>query len=123
MSESSDGIRMSSAVTFKDDIATLAGPLQPSDTRESWIARAARKARITFRQAKALWYEETTDPKYSVAVNVRSAAEQARKEAGELASRFESIAGGLNAKDQDFYSADVSALIDAARALRGMDSA
>lgn len=123
MSESSDEKRMSDGFTWRDDLAVLAGPFMPSDTRESWLARAARKAKITFRQAKALWYGECVDPKYSVATNVRSAAIQARKEAGQLAAHFESIASGLHAKDEDFYSADVTALIDAARALRRMGGA
>jgi len=120
MLDKSDDKRM--LVAWREDIAVLAGPYRPSDTRESWLARAARKARISFRQAKSLWYGECSDPKYSVAISVRGAADQARKEARELASRFETIAGGLNAKDSDFYSEDVHALIDAARALRCMDN-
>ena len=121
MQESSDVKRMSQSATFRDDIAVLAGPYQASDTRESWLSRAARKAKISFRQAKALWYGECTDPKYSIAVSVRSAADQARLEARELAARFETIAGGLNAQDQDFHSDTIVALIEQARRLRGLD--
>ena len=117
MLEKSDGSRMTTLV-WRDEIATIAGVYKPTDTRESWLARAARKAKISFRQAKSLWYGECVDPKYSVAENVRRAAEQARKEARALASRFETVAGNLNAVDSEFHAADISALIDAARALR-----
>jgi len=122
MSEKSDENRMGRALNWRDDLSVIAGPLQPGDTRESWLSRAARRSKISFRQAKALWYGECHDPKYSVALSVRSAAERARHEAIELAGRFETIAGGLNAKDQDFHSEDIVALIGAARALRNLDS-
>ncbi len=102
-------------------IQEIAGPMTSHDTRESWLARAARKSRISYRQVRALWYGQTTDPRTSVAMSVLSAAEKARAEARLLASRFENLAGTLNANDQNLYSSDVLALIDAARALRGLD--
>ena len=107
MSESSSRISestMGQSVTWREDIAAIAGPYRPSDTREGWLARAARRARIPFRQMKSLWYGECTDPRYSVVMSVRGAADQARKEALELASRFETAAGSLNAIDPDFIS-------------------
>src|SRR4051812_40038580 len=78
-------------------IGQVAGPMQSSDTRESWLARAARKSRVSYRQIKALWYGQTTDPRTSTALGVLTAAEKARKEASEQASRFESLAGAMNA--------------------------
>lgn len=112
---------MSSALSWQTEIEAIAGPMRSGDTRESWLARAARRAGITFRQAKALYYRETTDPKHSIVVGVITAADAARQEAKQLAAQFESIAGALNAKDADFYSEDVVALIGAARTLRGLD--
>lgn len=121
MSEKSDGVRkVSRVMNWQAEITAIAGPMSPSDTRESWLARAARKAGISYRQCKAMFYGETTDPKWTIALEVARAAAQARKEAQELAAKFESIAGSLNAKDQDFHCDDVLALIDAARALRGL---
>lgn len=80
MPEKSDEIRMSS-VEWRDSIADIAGPIGHDDTRESWLARAARKAGITFRQAKALYYGECADPRYSVAMKVRqTAAEKIQRE-------------------------------------------
>lgn len=114
---------MQRTLDWKEIVGEIAGPMGSNDTRESWLARAARKARVSYRQIKSLYYGTTKDPRTSIAINVLTAADKARKEASELASRFESLAGAMNASDQDFYSADVLALIDAARRLRGMDRA
>ena len=123
MSEKSDGNRKMHVLSWHTEIEVIAGPRLAGDTRESWLARAARKAGITFRQCRALYYGETLDPKHSVGSRVQEAAQAARKEAQDLAAQFESIAGSLNAKDADFHSEDVVALVHAARALRGLDSA
>lgn len=121
MSESSDENRkMSRVISWQTEIEAIAGPRMAGDTKESWLARAARRAGITFRQCKALYYGETTDPKVSIASGVIVAAEAARQEARSLASRFENLAGEMNATNSDLYSADVLALINAARRLRGV---
>lgn len=122
MSESSDEKRMT-AVDWKSAIEIIAAPYGASDTRESYLARAARRAGITYRQAKALFYGEMADPKYSVALRVQEAAEKARREAKDLATRFETIAGALHATDSDFYSPEIAEIVGAARALRGLDRA
>lgn len=110
-------------LNWQEIVGEVAGPMMPSDTRESWLARAARRSRLSYRQIKALYYGTCKDPKTSVALGVLTAADKARKEASELASRFESLAGAMNNADQDFYSSDVLALIDAARRLRRLDRA
>jgi len=114
---------MPPVISWQAEIEVIAGPRLASDTKESWLGRAARRAGISFRQCKALYYRETKDPKASVAGGVLQAAKLAREEARALASKFESLAGAMNATDQDFYSADVLALIDAANRLRGLDRA
>lgn len=78
-----------------------------------------------FRTVKGLWYGEIDDPEHWAARDIRRAAEliSARNEASSLASQFESIAGALNARDPDFHSADIAALIDVARKIRGNDRA
>jgi len=119
MSEKVD--RKMDAINWTMQIEVIAGPY--GGNRKGWLARAARKSGATFRQVKALYYGECTDPKTSVALGVLSAAEKARAEAAELATRFESLAGAMNASDPDFYSEDVLALIHAARAVRGLDRA
>ncbi|EKS37789.1 hypothetical protein HMPREF9696_01739 [Afipia clevelandensis ATCC 49720] len=112
-------------VNWKDEIGVIAGPFQPTDTKQSWLSRAARKANVSVRYITSLYYGHVKDPKFSVASSVLSAAELARieatrREAAQLASRFEITAEGLNAKDADFFGAEINSLLDAANRLRSM---
>jgi hypothetical protein len=115
------------------EISVIAGPMLANETRESWLNRAARKAGIAYRQAKALYYGETDDPKVSVAYNVLKAAATARREAMERAERLENHAAKLNAKikalDPNLVSEHVVSasnelvdLINQARMLRDFNS-
>lgn len=105
-------------------IAEIAGPMKSNETRERWLDRAARKTQLSYRQIKSLYYGQCKDPRTSVSVRVLDAAAKARIEAAQLATQFEKLAGALNATgNPDLHSSDVLALIDAARALRGLDRA
>ena len=107
------------ALNWTELIADIAGPMRPGDNLTSWLGRAARKSKLTDRQIRDLWDHPTKDPKTSIAFAVLVAADKAKKEAAQLAAQFESAAGSLNAQnDKGQYSADILALIDAARALR-----
>ena len=109
---------------MRELVAAVAGERGWGETRESWLSKAARRAGISFRAAKAIFYGEITDENHRAARLLRDAAEQkAKDEAATLATRFETIAGAMNASDPDFYSADVAALVYAARTLRGLDRA
>lgn len=68
---------MNVAAEMKQSIVVLAGPRSDTDTRESMIARAARRAGISFRQAKSFFYGETTNPRFGVVERVRAAIENA----------------------------------------------
>jgi hypothetical protein len=105
-------------------IATVAGPRDWGDTRESWLARVPRKVpTVTFRTVKAIWYGEIDDPEHWAARDIRRAAEliEGRKETAALAAQYQTILGGLNARDPDFHSPDIAALVSALRALGYMD--
>ena len=58
---------------MRDAIRELAGPRDFNDTRESWLNRAARRAGISFRQAKAFHYGETMNPRVQDVEKVRAA--------------------------------------------------
>lgn len=114
---------MAAAVDWKTEIEDIAGPYDGN--RKSWLSRAARRAAVSYRQIAGLYYDQVKDPKFSVASSVLSAAEHARieatrKEASVLASRFAVTAEGLNAKDPDFFSAEINSLEYAADLLRTM---
>jgi len=106
-------------VSMRELIAAVAGPRLDGDNRKSWLNRAARKSGLSFRSVKAVFYGEITDENHSA---VRLLKYAARERAQTLASRFETIARGMESADPDFYRADVLGLIDAARALRGLAS-
>lgn len=129
MSEISSGVR-----SVRKEIAIVAGPRDWGDTRESWLARVPRMVRkalgteketITFRTVKALWYGEIDDPDHWAVRDIRRAADliAARKEATALAVQYETIIGGLNARDPDFHSPEIAALVSVLRQLRDADRA
>lgn len=74
-----------------DAMTRVAGPREWCDTRESWIARAARRAGVPFRTARAIFYREIRDPKWSIVEAVRTAA-RALDEHNESKARDELIA-------------------------------
>lgn len=116
MSEKSSGVNL-----VRKEISIVAGPREWGDTRESWLSRVPRKVQtVTFRTVKALWYGEIVDHEHWAARDIRRAAQliEAKREAASLASQYENIIGGLNARDPDFYQPEVAALFVALRALR-----
>jgi len=76
------------ALEMKQSIVLL-GAEGPEDTRESMIARAARRAGISFRQAKSFFYGETTNPRSRAVERVRAAIDNANA-AQEAKARDES---------------------------------
>jgi hypothetical protein len=74
-------------------IVAAAGPRRDTDNRETWLRRAAKDAGVSFRQTKALYYEEIEPDPDSEAVRKfeAAAAARARRGAGDLAQKFESI--------------------------------
>lgn len=97
---------------LRDELAIIAGPREWSDTRESWLARAARNASISFRTAKAIWYGETADPKSSVDARIRAAAQEKREQERRAkradAARLRSLAAALENIDADFHGLDIA---------------
>jgi hypothetical protein len=102
-------------------VEAVAGPRMVNDTRETWLRRAARLAGTTYRQAKALFYAEVTDPHHPTVTKFKEAA--GKHEARNMAEQFERLAVALDHRDSDFHSPEIAALLGAARALRGLDRA
>lgn len=94
-----------SDVDWRTSLEVIAGSRSWGDTRESMIARAARRAGITFRAAKALYYGETRDPRDSIARAIRHAvaARDLNAAIKMQADRLATIADGLEARDADFH--------------------
>jgi len=121
MSESSSGVP-----NVRIEIATVAGPREWGDTRESWLARVPRKVpTVSVRTVRALWNGEIRNPdNHWAARDIRRAAEliAARQEASALASQFTTIARGLRVTDQIFFSAQIDRLEQLVRQLGPQDS-
>jgi hypothetical protein len=103
----------------RDLVEAVAGPRAINDSRESWLRRAARLAGTSYRQAKALFYSEISDPHHPTVTKFKEAA--GRHEARLLAEQYERLAVALDQKDPDFHGPDIVALLHAARALRSLD--
>lgn len=105
-------------------IETIAGPYRGN--RKSWLSAVSKVVKgVSYRTVKSFWYREIADEEHLAAKAIKREAALiiAQREARDLASQFETIAGNLNATDPDFYSADVAALVHASRVLRNMDRA
>lgn len=122
MQDKTDGKRMSTT-DWRQEVVWVCGPRLEGDTRESWLDRGARAAGVKYRQFKALFHREMTDPKFSVGERVKKAAAEARKEALEHARQLESLARGMQSSDQDFYCEEINQALHAARMLRGENCA
>lgn len=125
MPEKEDEFRMP---VWASEIAVIAGSFLEADTRESWLARAARGSKVGFRQVRALYYGETDDPKWSVGQKILSAASRARtnRMQNRIADRFEHAAEKLSDErvgDIEFSRRDIDALLHIARSLRDAGSA
>lgn len=108
---------MEKASVMRELVEAVAGPRQWSDTRESWLSRAARRSGLSFRTVKAVWYGEIKDEGHN---SIRLLRHAALERAEVLASRFETIARGMESADPDMFRDDVLALVNVARALRGV---
>ena len=89
-----------------------------------WLKKIADKIGLTPRMARSLWNDEIKDQNHWAIKRTRHqiSLAKARKEADELAQRYQSIAGGMRAQDENFYGAEIDRLERIARIIGGLDS-
>lgn len=117
--EKSSGVK-----SVRNEIAIVAGPREWGDTRESWLARDTRRIpSVSFRTVRALWYGEIQDANHWAAREIKREAERisTRKEASDLADKYETIISALDHADSEFHLPDVAALKQLVRQLRTLD--
>ena len=98
--------------SMRDDIATLAGQRDWSDTRESWLARAQRRVpTVSYRTIKSIWYGAISDENHWAARDTRRAVAilEAARELRESRDRNETFLQRLNTIDPDFHEPSVAA--------------
>lgn len=106
-------------------MVSLSGRPPAYGERPRWLKNLAEQIGISCRMARSLWNEEITDPEHWALKKIRREAElaEARKEAAALAQKYQAIAGGMRAADnQNFYSAEIDRLERLARIIGGLDS-
>lgn len=88
-----------------------------------WLEAVAKAAGTSVRTARSLWRGEINDPSHWAVRAVQREAEiqAARKEAQALARQYQTIAGGMRAQDENFYSAEIDRLERLARIIGGLD--
>ena len=106
---------------WRQEVTWVCGPRLETDTRESWFARGAKKCGVQWRQLKALFHREVTDPKYSIGERVKAAAASARREAIEHAAQVNTLVARMQHTDPDFHCEDVAAQLYALHQIRGLD--
>lgn len=93
---------------MRQSIIELAGERDVFDSRERWLARAARAAGISPRMAKAFFYRECGNPSAEVVEKVRAAKNRktdhavsaaARGEYEQLVARIERLEVALRISD------------------------
>ncbi len=106
--------------SMRELVIAVGGMLDPArENKKSYLTRVAKAAGISIRMAFAAHYDEPVGKDTARALKLAAG----KHEAQQLAQRFEGLAMALNVRDEDFHRDDVSALISAARALRGLDRA
>jgi hypothetical protein len=117
-----DGSKMN-GTDWRQEVVWVCGPRLETDTRESWFARGAKKAGVQWRQLKALFHREVTDPKYSIGERVKTAAAEARREALQHAAEIEKLVRRLDRTDPDFFCEEINARLQFLRQLGPVDRA
>lgn len=127
--EKSSGVRIVTALANEMHVklVALCGPRSWFENRESWLARGAKIAGITYRAARSCFYKEADYPHVRTVERVRAAhAKQeaiAREEYRKLSALIASIETRMAQGDPDFHSSQAHAMREALRMAGGMDRA
>ncbi len=106
------------AIEMRNAVIALAGERNWGETRQRWLERAARRAGITYRSARALFYCEPHQPRAAVLHSVRAAVEELKKseakprdtEIEEMRSWMATLQGRLERLDSEFFVREIEAL-------------
>ncbi len=120
---SKENVVSSLAFEMRSSISRLAGERAWSETRKRWLDRAARKANISYRQARSLFYMEQPDPRASVVEQIRAAVartqqdrlQEAKNEYRQVLECLTRLETALRVSDADFHQPQADALREMAR--------
>lgn len=96
-----------------------------------WFDTIAEASNLSARAVRSLWRNEISDDNHRAAIAVRRAAQEAkrdreiakaRQEASALANQYQQIVGGMRARDEDFFSAEIARLERLIRVIGSLNS-
>ena len=129
-SKNSGNDRVSAVAEASFRLRRLAEPYPAGDRVKAAIQRAAKRAGLPTQRAENLWYGEARLVRAEEMDAIRQADEarqakenHAREQAQQLGALFAAVANRLCETDADGNRDDIAALVKAARALGGADSA
>lgn len=117
--------KLSEESSMRELVLAAVGPKRDFETRERWIERAARKAGITYRAAKAVFYREITDPEHRAirrlaeAARLRQKERAARADAADSFGRLVALRSSLASIDPEFHREAIAKLDEAIRHMGG----
>ena len=117
--------KFSRSLRMRELIAAVAGPKGWDETRERWLERASRKAGITYRAAKAIFYSEIADPEHravrrlAAAARLREKERQARADTATSIGKLVALRASLAAIDPEFHREAIGQLDEAIRVMGG----
>jgi hypothetical protein len=97
-------------------VRRVAEPRRIGDSVKSAINRAANRLGFRFGRTRDIWYRRARRID-------ASEMDALRREAAKQADLYDRIARAMEQTDENFYSADIAALVQVARQLRGLPGA
>jgi hypothetical protein len=116
-------------MSMREEIALIAGPMDWTDNRKSWLSRVPARiekltsAKLSLRLIKAAFYGELRENHWA-ALELRKAVEviECNRELAKLKERHEALARRLDVLDSDFHGPTIAQMFDDLRKLRGKNS-
>jgi hypothetical protein len=110
-------------MSTRELMIAISGRRPSHGERPRWLQKIADRLDIPERMARSLWDDEIKNQDHWAIKKLRREAElhEVRKEAAELARRYQILAGGMRATDENFYSAEIDRLERLARIIGGLD--
>lgn len=119
-------LERSSKMSVREAMIDLGGKPPAYGGQSRWFMKIVESVEgVTFRTVRSLYLGEIKNEDHLAAREIKrkAAIAKAKREAELLAAQYDNIAETLRAKDENFHSTDIAALVHAARIIRGLDSA
>jgi hypothetical protein len=115
-------------MSMREEIAAIAGPMDWTDNRKSWLSRVPERVerltgtKLSLRIIKAGWNNEITENHWA-ALELHKAVEviEYHRELAKVKERHQTLAERLSILDEDFHQPTIASIVHEIRKLRGKD--